>query len=162
MSRPSNRRSTLTFALGVAALVLATTGVAYGVGDTATHFRSLVLYERGTSFTPLDLGATGPSPGDTVTFTSDLFSDAGFKSKVGTVVGTCTVVDVKAAIAECGATARLADGDIQVNGPVPTESESFTAPVTGGTGRYRTVGGELQSTQLNASGDTKDVFTLLR
>jgi hypothetical protein len=160
MSRPSNRRSPLAFFVGVVALVLATTGVAYGVGDSAKHFRSLVFYERSTSGTPIDLGAPGPSVGDEFVFTSDLFSDAGFKNKVGTVVGSCTLIDPKTSLAECGASAHVPDGDIQVNGAI-IGSTNFAAPITGGDGRYRGVSGEIQVTHLNAN-DSKDTLFLLR
>jgi hypothetical protein len=160
MSRPSNRRSPLAFLVGVAALVLATTGVAYGVGDSGKHFRSLVFYQRSTSGTPIDLGAPGFSVGDGFVFTNDLFSDSGFKNKVGTVVGSCTLIDPKTFLSECGASAHLADGDIQVNGAIIGNS-NFTVPVTGGDGRFRGVNGELQVTQLNAN-DAKNVLLLLR
>jgi hypothetical protein len=160
MSRPSNRRSPLTFIVGVAALVLASTGVAYGVGDSGKHFRSLVFYERSTSAAPIDLGTPGPSAGDQFVFTSDLFSDSDFETKVGTVVGSCTLIDPKTFLNECGATARLADGDIQVNGAI-TGNSDFSVPVTGGAGRYRGVDGEIQITQINAS-DSKDTVLLLR
>jgi hypothetical protein len=147
-------------AVAVAALVLATTGVAFGNGGHGNRHR-LVLYERQTSFQLVDPANDGPTPGDQAVFTSDLFRDSHFQHKVGTTIGACTVVTADEL--ECGATGHLKGGDVQVNGAVPTATTKASLSITGGTRKFRGANGELTTTPLNADGsDSRDVLIFTR
>ena len=158
MQRRSLTGAALVVAL--AALVLATTGVAFGSGGHGNRHR-LVLYERQTSFQLVDVANDGPTPGDTAVSTSDLFRDAHFAHKVGTVSIACTVVTADEL--ECSATGHLRGGDVQVNGAVPTATMSASLAITGGTGRFRGANGEIKTTPLNPDGsDSRDVLIFSR
>lgn len=157
-----HRRSLGVAALvvAVAALVLATTGIASGKGRHSDRNR-LVLYEKQTSFNLLDPANDGPTPGDQATSTSDLFRDKGFTHKAGSVVIACTVVTAQEL--ECGATGHLRGGDVQVNGAVPVDTKPAALSITGGTGRFRGANGELRTTPLNADGsESRDVLIFTR
>src|SRR3954470_1226569 len=154
MQRRSMARAALVVAF--AALVLATTGVAFGNGGQ-NHRHRLVFYERQTSFQLVDPGQDGPTPGDQAASTSDLFRDAHFMHKVGTVIISCTVVTADEL--ECGATGHLRGGDVQVNGAVPTATKPAALAITGGTGKFRGANGEIRTTPLGADGsDSRDVL----
>src|SRR4051794_15622265 len=156
------RRSITGAALVVAfaALVVATTGVAFGHGGHNDRHR-LVVYERQTSFHLVDPGNDGPTPGDQAVGTSDLFRDAHFMHKVGSVLLSCAVVTADEL--ECGATGHLRGGDVQVNGAVPTATMRASLAITGGTGRFRRANGEIRTTPLNADGsDSRDVLIFTR
>jgi len=158
MQRRSIAGAALVVAL--AALVLAATGVAFGNGGHSDRHR-LVLYERQTSFSLNDPANDGPTPGDAAVSTSDLFRDAHFKHKVGTVVIACTVIDQHEL--ECGATGHLRGGDVQVNGTAPIETKPASLAITGGTGKFRGANGEIRSTPLNADGsESRDVLLFTR
>jgi allene oxide cyclase len=147
-------------AVAVAALVLATTGVASGSGGHNDRHR-LVFYERQTSFTFVDPAQDGPTPGDQAVGTSDLFRDAHFKHKAGSVSIACTVVTAQEL--ECGATGHLRGGDVQVNGVVPLETKPASLAITGGTGKFRGANGQITTTPLNADGsDSRDVLIFTR
>jgi hypothetical protein len=159
MQRPTTARAALFVA--VAALVLATAGgaIANNKGDHSS--KRFTVYDREVSSSFVDLGAKGPTPGDEFVFTNDVFSDAGFKHKVGALRGVCTLVD--ASFSECGVTLRLRGGDVQVNGLVEDAPGSFSVPITGGTGHYRGKNGEVRVTPLNAdSSESKDVLIFVR
>jgi hypothetical protein len=160
------RRSTAGAALVVAlaALVLATTGVAFGSGGHGKRHNDrhrLVLYERQTAFQLVDPGNDGPTPGDQAIATSDLFRDAHFAHKVGSVLISCTIVTADEL--ECDATGHLRGGDVQVNGAVPLETKPASLAITGGTGKFRGANGELKTTPLNADGsESRDVLIFSR
>ena len=151
-------------AVAVAALLLATTGVAAGNGDHGKRHNDrhrLVFYERQTSFHFADPGNDGPTAGDQAVSTSDLFRDAHFMHKAGTVIIACTVVTPDEL--ECGATGHLRGGDVQVNGMVGTETGPESLAITGGTGKFRGANGEIKTTPLNADGsESRDVLIFTR
>jgi hypothetical protein len=146
--------------IAVAALVLATTGVASGSRGHSDRHR-LVFYERQTSFQFVDPANDGPTPGDQAVSTSDLFRDAHFAHKVGSVLISCAIVTTSEL--ECAATAHLRGGDVQVNGAVPLETQPASLAITGGTGKFRGANGEIKTTPLNADGsDSRDVLLFTR
>ena len=108
----------------------------------------LVLTERVTSFTPLDLGAPGASTGDQFTGTGDLFDARG--NKVGTSAFTCIVAGV--GVSQCSQVYELSGGKLATAGT--TRPNFTTSPlfdellaVTGGTGTYRGATGEVRLVQ---------------
>jgi hypothetical protein len=113
--------------------------------DKDNHSRVIRLVERIHEFTFQDTGAPGPSLGDRLIFTSDLFDEE--NRLVGRDGADCVVVRLDQSappaeqqIVQCVITVELPDGQISVQG-LAQGTESFFA-VTGGTGAYRTARGE--------------------
>ena len=104
----------------------------------------------------------GPKPdnlGDILTFTNEVF-DAADKTKVGADQGYCVRVAVGKAF-ECTWTLSLADGQIVVAGPFLDDGDSVLA-VTGGTGKYADVRGEMGLHARDAKGSAYDFTYKLR
>jgi hypothetical protein len=98
------------------------------------------LVERATSDAVLDTGAAGDSAGDILTFGNEVY-DADNKNKVGDDTGWCIRTMVGKAW-ECFWTLSLQDGQITVAGPFTDGKDSVLA-ITGGTGKYQNVRGEM-------------------
>ncbi len=86
----------------------------------------------------------GPFPGDLEYFQLAVYRDARLKTKVGTAEITCQFNVNKNAF--CDATYQLNDGTFVAAGTVDFKSSSFALPVTGGTGKYFGLRGDLEST----------------
>ena len=117
--------------------------------------RTITVIEHATTDITTDTGAKGDSVGDILTFANEVF-DAADATKVGTDNGYClrTVTGAGAAY-ECNWTTFLDGGQITVEGPFFDAKES-TLAITGGTGRYRHVRGEMELKSLE--GGTKFAF----
>lgn len=94
---------------------------------------TLKLVERATTDAVTDLGATGDTPGDLLTFANEIFDEKNAE-KVGSNNGWCIRTAAGKAW-ECFWTLFLADGQITVAGPFLDAGDS-TLAVTGGTGKY--------------------------
>jgi hypothetical protein len=122
----------------VSLALAATTASAHG----HDHGKTLTL--TGKVVAPpamIDLGAPGPSVGDQTIISMDAFLGT---RKVGTSHVTCTTV--RAGIAQCDSVTSIEGGQIATTGLVTDEEEEkkpFVQAVTGGTGAYRGVDGEL-------------------
>jgi hypothetical protein len=95
----------------------------------------------------IDLGAPGPSAGDQQIISMDVFAGA---KKVGESHVVCTIVRAdpatKASITQCDNVTSLPGGQIVASGLVTSaqeETSPFIQAVTGGTGAYRNVHGQL-------------------
>ena len=116
-----------------------------GVQDSGQRPEVIRLVERVRDFSFQDFGATGPSLGDRIVFTSDLFNEAGHR--VGRDGADCVVVRIDPAappseqqVVQCTVSVELADGQITFQG-LAQGTENYFA-VTGGTGAYRKARGE--------------------
>ncbi|QIG47699.1 Allene oxide cyclase [Nordella sp. HKS 07] len=98
------------------------------------------LVEHATTDAVVDIGASGDSAGDILTFANDIF-DGQDAHKVGSDNGWCVRV-VAGKSWECFWTVSLTDGQITVEGPFLDAGDSVLA-VTGGTGKYSDVSGEM-------------------
>jgi len=116
-----------------------------------TTAQTIVLQEHDTKSVDIDLGRNGFGPGDEFLFEANL-RDAGDANKVGTLHVACTVLF---SVFTCPGTARLAGGDITFSGAVP-QSNDFNLAVTGGTGQFQNVRGQLHVHSLS---DSRDVLT---
>ena len=106
----------------------------------------------------VDIGTPGPSLGDMNVITEDVYKNG---KRVGTSDISCTVVRIQMPkfAAECFNTTRLADGQITAQGIVTSdelEKVPFVQAITGGTGAYKGVTGELT---VDEAGDKPAVFT---
>jgi hypothetical protein len=125
----------------------------------ADEGRKLALVERATTDVVTDTGAAGDSVGDILTFANDIYDEKN-ENKVGTDNGWCIRTVVGQAW-ECFWTLTLEKGQITVEGPFYDGKDSVLA-VTGGTGDYARVRGEMKLHARNAEGTEYDFVYSLR
>lgn len=125
----------------------------------ADEGQKLTLVERATSDAVTDTGAPGDSVGDILTFANAIYDEKNEK-KVGTDNGWCIRTVVGQAW-ECFWTLTLDKGQITVEGPFYDGKDSMLA-VTGGTGEYARVRGEMKLHARNAEGTEYDFVYALR
>jgi hypothetical protein len=122
----------------------ATLAQAHGNGH-----RTLRVVGVENQFQFLDLGAAGPSLGDELVFSQVLLRRG---HEVGDAGGVCTVTEAvppyDVLTYHCVATLRLQRGQITLQGLVEFQGEGdqgpFTVAITGGTGAFRSAGGEAR------------------
>lgn len=124
-------------------------------GHTAAQSASttLTVVERAETDTITDTGAKGDSVGDILTFSNAVY-DKDNKTQVGSDNGYCfrTVAGIAW---ECAWTLTLKDGQIMVQGPFYDQEDSVLA-ITGGTGAYNTVRGEMKLHARDEKGSAYD------
>jgi hypothetical protein len=138
--------SLIIFAAGIFALALP-------AQSAAAKMMHLDLIEHATTDAVTDTGAKGDSAGDLLTFANEIF-DAKDAQKVGGDTGWC-IRTVAGKSWECFWTLTLADGQITVEGPFLDAGDSVVA-VTGGTGKYAGVRGEMALHARDAKGSAYD------
>ena len=143
------KRMSLTVVISFAVLLLLSAFQAAS-GDSDDRDKSkqpevIHLVERVHDLTFQDTGAPGPSLGDRLIFTSDLFDEDGHQ--VGRDGADCVIVRLDTSapppeqqVVQCLVTVQLSDGQITFQG-LAQGTENFFA-VNGGTGAYRTARGE--------------------
>ena len=155
----STSRTTPAHRLSTALLVAGATVLLAAMPTRAAEMEHLNLVERATSDTVIDNGAKGDSAGDLLTFANDIYDEAD-ANKVGSDNGWCIRV-VAGKSWECFWTLTLADGQITVEGPFLDAGDSVLA-VTGGTGKYAGVRGEMALHARDAKGSAYDFkYTLM-
>ena len=122
-------------------------------GAQADGTTALALVERATTDTVIDTGAAGDSSGDLLTYANEIY-DATNATKVGEDNGWCIRV-VAGKSWECTFTLMLADGQITAEGPFLDAGDSVWA-ITGGTGKYATISGEMKLHARNDKGTEFD------
>ena len=151
--------TTPAYRLSTALLVAGATVLLAAMPTRAAEMEHLNLVERATSDTVIDNGAKGDSAGDLLTFANDIYDEAD-ANKVGSDNGWCIRV-VAGKSWECFWTLTLADGQITVEGPFLDAGDSVLA-VTGGTGKYAGVRGEMALHARDAKGSAYDFkYTLM-
>ena len=147
--------SALTFAalsLGVSFIVLP--------ARAADATEKLALVEHAASDTVVDIGDKGDSIGDTLVFANDVYDEAD-QNKLGSDNGWCIRTAVGKAW-ECYWTLMLADGQITVDGPFLDAGDSMLA-ITGGTGAYAGVRGDMKLHARDAKGSEYDfIYNLIK
>ena len=128
-------RRVAILALGAAAFV-GTSDIALAEGGA----ERIQVVEHATTDTTAHVGPKADNLGDVLTFANEVF-DAADKTKIGTDQGFCIRVAVGKSF-ECLWTLSLAHGQITVEGPFLDSGDS-TLAVTGGTGAYADVHGEM-------------------
>jgi hypothetical protein len=104
-------------------------------------------------------GKAADNVGDILTFSNDVF-DAANKIKIGSDQGYCVRLVVGRSF-ECHWTLILAKGQIAVDGPFLDAADS-TLAVTGGTGDYADVHGEMRLHARDAKGSAYDFQYILK
>lgn len=153
---------TLT-ALAAAAAVTVTAAVA--VPSSASGEGTVIRYlSTDPHNTDLDLGEPGLSPGDRQVFKNAAVRDG---KQIGYEVGEAVMVEVtdKGLKAAISSTLVLANGTITLNGVFIEEDfsqgpVSFTAAVTGGTGRYHGATGQAVGEFIPGTDDVKTTIRL--
>jgi hypothetical protein len=161
-------------AMRVGLLIAAVVALALlgGCGDSDDDGGSttLTLLSAPTDFEVVDNGDQGPTRGDTQVFTAPL-TDEHSGREVGRFDGTGTItgfdkrngqlVDLRTAIIQF----TLEDGTVVAGGvlPGPTRTGKVVGevvrPILGGTGKYRSAGGEVTQTQL-ADGRLRNILEI--
>lgn len=137
-------------------------GLALVVGmmtaSAAAEMERIALVERATTDRVTDTGEPGDTVGDILTFANEIYDEAN-ATLVGNNNGWCVRTVVGKAW-ECFWTMTLADGQITVEGPFLDAGDS-TLAVTGGTGAYAGVGGEMKLHARNDKGTEYDFVYML-
>ncbi len=147
------------FGLGLLSVLLIAALAPSGGPALADEMETMALVERATTDVVTDLGATGDSAGDILTFANEIFDQAN-ATKVGDDNGWCVRTAVGKAW-ECFWTLSLAKGQITVEGPFLDAGDSVLA-VTGGTGAYADARGEMKLHARNDKGTEYDFVYALR
>src|SRR5215471_21371665 len=121
-------------------MTMAMTGLILA-GPASAAAEQIELVEHATTDAVTDTGAKGDSAGDVLTFANEVF-DADNKNKVGSDQGICFRTVVGKAW-ECFWTLNTDKGQITVEGPFYDSGDSVLA-VTGGTGEYSAVQGDMK------------------
>ena len=136
--------------LPVLGLLAGLTAAAIAAAGTASAEPREFLAIEHTGADPVtDIGRTGDSTGDILTFSNDVF-DAANSNRIGSSQGSCVrmVVAVKW---ECGWSVTLDQGQLTLQGAY-FDSGSSAFAVTGGTGEYTAAGGELIVSPIGTDG----------
>ncbi len=112
------------------------------------EFLTIVVVERATTDTVIDLGDEGDSIGDMLVFANQIYDESN-EEQVGSDQGSC-VRTVPGDSYECAWTLTLADGQIMVQGPYLDGKGSVLA-ITGGTGAYVGAMGQMTARTLSDS-----------
>lgn len=115
--------------------------------------RTIHVVEHADTDTVVDIGPAGDSLGDVLAFANPVF-DAENKKQVGTDSGHCIRTKVGSTF-ECFWTLFLEDGQITVEGPFFDTKDSVLA-ITGGTGAFKVVRGQMKLHARNAQGSEFD------
>jgi hypothetical protein len=116
------------------------------VGGEEDPRRVIKLFSRATAINNfVDVGPSGPSPGDIYVFLDELFSPEHPSQKVGEALGRCNLIDPASGRFECTIVSSFANGTITTDGIlVNVAGVVSVASITGGTGAFRGVRGEAQ------------------
>ena len=138
------RRTLMLMALtAVAASALTAAAVAVGSGSGGLTAPTTVhVVEHPATDQVIDIGATGDSPGDQLPFNNPIFNWNNTR-KVGVDQGNCVRASTTNGRWECMWTTFLHKGQITVEGPFRDALPTTALAVTGGTGAYRNVRGQM-------------------
>jgi dirigent-like protein len=124
-------------------------------GAQADGDETIVVVAKVVRFAQVDLGAAGETPGDVIVFKDALWDEAE-TDRVGTDWVECTLDFGTVAI--CNAVFRLSGrGTLASTGVADFRRQSFAVPITGGTGDFQHVTGQVQVTFQD---ETQEVATL--
>ena len=137
----------ILIAVGVTVLALALAAVAVGANPfgTASNPERIDIITRATPINDfVDVGDSGPDPGDIYVFVDKVYFPNAPGTAVGEALGRCTLIDPATARFGCAIKTSLnKDDSIMTDGTLKNvPGEISTGAVTGGTGRFRNARGE--------------------
>jgi allene oxide cyclase len=146
-------------ALALAAAIVLAVGVvsisAASTSDKPDHpARQLTVVERAITDSVVDTGAAGDSLGDILAFGNPIFDAANVK-QIGRDQGYCIRTNVGESW-ECNWTVILDQGSLVVEGPFYDDLRDSQLAITGSTGDFRNVRGEMTLHSRNAAGTEFD------
>jgi Allene oxide cyclase len=144
--------ATALFMMLIAFSLAPATASAQSNGKHERPWKVFHLFERATGdLAFVDLGATGPSIGDRLVFSAAIFDTKG--RQVGRDGAECVIVRLepdetpdRQQVVQCTISLVLADGQITVQGLAQGTDNYFA--ITGGTGAYRQVRGEVRARDI--------------
>ena len=135
------RRASVVVAV-LGAFILGAVMVATASRPKVTDPVTISVVERAVSDVVIDIGETGDSSGDLLTFANPLY-DAGNTEKVGRDQGDCVRISPEKGTWECRWTSWLEDGSITIEGSF-SDTKATTVAITGGTGMYANARGSMR------------------
>jgi hypothetical protein len=142
---------TLTLLLGAAPIANASSSDAI-LGDGKP--RALTVVEHAITDAVVDTGAAGDSLGDILAFGNPIY-DAANAKEIGRDQGYCIRTNVGQSW-ECNWTVILDQGSLVVEGPFYDDLRDSKLAITGGTGAFRNVEGEMTLHARDAAGTEFD------
>jgi hypothetical protein len=139
--------------LFVSLFVVAGLLTAWATSSAAQSSFTIQVVEHADTDVVADIAPADDSVGDVLTFANVVFDKANTK-QVGTDNGYCLRTVVGEAW-ECAWTMTLADGQLSVAGPFYDTQDSVLS-ITGGTGAYSGVRGQMKLHARNAEGTEYD------
>lgn len=134
-------------AAGLAVVAAMGSGVRAADAGAGAAPETIHVVEKVVESTLLDLGTSGPSQGDGLILRGRLFDEAG--EKVGADGQSCTQTSASGQF-HCSLTLRLPGGQIATQGllRIAETSSVHTLAITGGTGEFAGVGGQIRLEQV--------------
>ena len=141
-------------ALGIMGVLRAVSASPDTAANAKARSTTLTVVTKTRELKVVDLGAQGPSQGDLRVVNAPLYNESG-KERIGRLDLFCVTTDPadepneKAHMAECTYTYTLPGGEVNVQGVDAFPKFSEPPPrgvnaITGGTGKYAGVGGEVR------------------
>jgi hypothetical protein len=150
------RLRAMPVALAAAALAAAPAAAVARTAHPHSTRKSITVVEHANTDTEIPVAKGGKDEkGDPLTFINPVFN-AHDSTRVGHDEGFCTRLDPHKGVWECLWTTFLAGGQITVQGPF-YDTRNSTLSITGGTGAYRDVRGQMKLHALD--GGKKYDFT---
>ena len=149
------RKLAIVGATGLLVVAAAAGTVPAGAGGGPTV---ITVVERATTDRVIDIGRSGDSTGDLLTFANQLFDEAN-RSRVGRDQGSCIRIAPKRGYWQCTFTSFLEGGSLAVEGPFYDDRESDFA-ITGGTGAYSNATGSMHLGFRNDPAEFNFIFKI--
>ena len=148
---------TITAGLALGASALSVARVRHG-SRGRTSPKTIHVIEHAVTDTTVNSGGSGDKTGNLLTFHNKVY-DARDAKQVGTDQGYCVRISPADGTWECNWTTFLAHGQITVEGPFYDTHNSVLA-ITGGTGAYRRIRGEMNLNSLHGGTEYDFIFHL--
>jgi len=140
--------------IAAAAIVVSLVSVSSAkLGGPTVH-----VIEHATTDTVIDIGATGDSAGDLLTFANKVYDEKDGKV-VGHDLGSCVRISPAKGSWQCSWTTWVGDGSITISGPFYDTRDSAMA-IIGGTGVYSEATGNMLLKSRNGGLEYDFIFRL--
>ncbi len=141
------------------ALLVAAGAIGASAGSKVAGPKTIHVIEHPNTDKVVDTGKPGDSSGDLLTFHNPVFNESD-TAQVGHDQGQCIREAPKHGTWECTWTTFLSGGQIAVEGPFYDTKNNSVLAVTGGTGNFANVRGEMNLKFRNGGTEFDFVFHL--